>query len=204
MDLGPFLAFVGVSAAVIVVPGPSVLLIVSNSLQCGIRDGILTAVGVSAAMVIQLAAAVAGITSVVFLLADWFAAVRWIGIVYLIYLGVSRLRERVAVADLTASPGRRGAAGLLQGFVVSLTNPTTLTFFVAFFPQFLNMEGSIPNQFALMSVTFWVLAAAFDIVYVLLAARLGKTLQNKSWMLLRNRLSGSVMLLAALALAWLR
>ena len=204
MDANLLLAFVGISTAVIVIPGPSVLLIVSNSLKLGTRNGLFTAVGVSAAMIIQLAVAVAGITSLVFLLADWFAVIRWIGIVYLCYLGVSRFRATKPDDGFEDSGKRRGGSGLAQGFVVSLTNPTTMTFFVAFFPQFLDVGRSAAHQFAIMSLTFWLLAAMLDVGYVLLAARFGRTLKDSKWIRVRNRLSGAIMLGAALGLALAR
>jgi homoserine/homoserine lactone efflux protein len=197
-----FLAFVGISTAVIVIPGPSVLLILSNSLQFGVRGGLVTALGISAAMAIQLAVAVAGVTSLIVLLSDWVAVIRWIGIAYLGYLGIVRLRQRDAGLDDAGV--RRGGSGLAEGFFVSLTNPTTMTFFVAFFPQFLDESRSPASQFLTMSITFWVLAAGFDVAYAILGARLGKTLRESRWFRLRHRLSGGIILAAAVGLALAR
>lgn len=204
MDISVFTAFVAISTAVIVIPGPSVLLIISNSLRFGTRDGLLTAVGISSAMIVQLTVAIAGITSLAVLFADWFGVVRWIGILYLCYLGVTRLRAGATPDKKAPERSTRRGAGLAQGFLVALTNPTTLTFFVAFFPQFLLEDRPPASQFAIMSVTFWLLAAFLDVGYALLAARLGKTLQNAKWLRLRNQLSGAIMLAAAVGLALAR
>ena len=167
MEPRVFLAFVGIATAVIVIPGPSVLLIVSNSLRFGVRAGLLSVVGISAAMSVQLAVGVAGITSLVFLLADWVEAICWVGIVYLGYLGVVRWRTADTQGASANALGQRGSSSLAQGFLVALTNPTTMTFFVAFFPQFLDMHKSATSQLLTMSLTFWVLAAVIDLAYVL-------------------------------------
>jgi threonine/homoserine/homoserine lactone efflux protein len=202
MDSRAFLAFVALATAVIVIPGPSVLLIVSNSLRFGLRGGLLSAVGISAAMVVQLCIAVAGITSLVLLLTDWIQVVRWIGIIYLCYLGVARWR--VAEAPGASLQRRQGGSTLAQGFLVSLTNPTTMTFFVAFFPQFLNVERPTADQLVTMSLVFWLLAAGIDVAYALVAARFGRRLQNSRWVRVRNRLSGAMLLAAACVLALAR
>ncbi len=204
MDTQLFLIFVGISTAVIVIPGPSVLLIVSNSLRFGLRAGLFTAGGISAAMILQLAVAVAGMTSLLLLLTDWFTVLRWIGIAYLGYLGLTRLLRAEPVGSAGLAATRHSGSSLAQGFLVSLTNPTTMTFFVAFFPQFLAMERALVPQLTLMSVTFWVLALLFDVGYALLSARLGSPLQSSRWVRLRNRLSGAIMLAAALGLALAR
>ena len=204
MDTQLFLIFVAISTAVIVIPGPSVLLIVSNSLQFGLRAGLFTAGGISAAMVLQLAVAVAGVTSVLLLLAEWFTVLRWIGILYLGYLGLTRLLRAESDGSAGVPATKHTGSSLAQGFLVSLTNPTTMTFFVAFFPQFLAIERAPAPQFIVMSLTFWVLALLFDVGYALLTARLGKRLQASRWVRVRDRLSGVIMLAAALGLALAR
>ena len=202
MDLQIFAVFVGISTAVIVIPGPSVLLIVANSQRSGLRAGLFSAVGISAAMVLQLTLAVAGMTSLL-LLTDWFTVLRWIGIAWLAYLGVSRLL-RADSDTLVSTPPPRSTSSLAQGFFVSLTNPTTMTFFIAFFPQFLDTGRPPGAQFLVMSVTFWVLAAVLDVGYAFAAALLGRQLQASRWVRARNRLSGAVMLAAAMGLALAR
>jgi threonine/homoserine/homoserine lactone efflux protein len=204
MDTQLFLIFVGISTAVIVIPGPSVLLIVSNSLRFGLRAGLFTAGGISAAMILQLAVAVAGMTSLLLLRTDWFTVLRWIGIAYLGYLGFTRLLRAEAAGSAGFPATKHSGSSLAQGFLVSLTNPTTMTFFIAFFPQFLAVERAPVPQFLEMSVTFWVLALLFDVGYALLTARLGRPLQTSRWVRLRNRLSGAIMLAAALGLALAR
>ena len=204
MDTNIFLAFIGISTAVIVIPGPSILLIVANSLQLGTRHGLYTVAGTSIAMLIQLAIAVAGVTSLLVLLAQWFVWLRWIGILYLCYLGVTRWRSMTPLGTFDSGNRHRTGPAFGQGFLVSLTNPTTMLFFVAFFPQFLDAELPVVRQFSVMSVTFWILALIFDCSYACLTGRLGKAMTDPRLVKLRNRLSGAIMIGAALGLALAR
>ena len=203
MNSGVYFAFIAVATAVIVIPGPSVLLIVANALQNGARVGFFTVAGTSIAMAIQLAIAVAGLTSLVTQLAAGQRLIRWVGIAYLAWLGIRRWRG--AGTDSTAAarrPHRGSAFG--EGFLVSLTNPTTMLFFLAFFPQFLT--GTVPpeTELALMAMTFWLLALGFDCAYAALAARIGKALHESRWAVVRDRTAGLILLVAALALALAR
>jgi len=204
MESTLYLVFVGVSIAVIVIPGPSILLIVSNSLQFGAGSGVVTVAGTSAAMLIQLGVAVAGLTSLVTVVSQGLNAMRWLGIAYLVYLGIRRWRSSVPIGAFETVTGRRNRSAFLEGFLVSLTNPTTMLFFIAFFPQFMNDAAPPARQLLTMSVTFWALALCFDLSYAGLAARIGHALQDPRRALMRNRLSGAILVAAAAALALAR
>lgn len=204
MEANLYLVFIGVSTAVIVIPGPSVLLIVSNSLQRGLVAGLTTAIGVSASMLVQLAIALVGLTSLVTMLSRALGVVRWFGIAYLCYLGIRRWLATVPVGRFATSEAPREGSAFAQGFLVALTNPTTMLFFVAFFPQFLHEEAPPESQLLLMAATFWVLALVFDIAYAALSARIGEALQDPKSAVVRNRLSGAIMIAAAAALALAR
>lgn len=204
MEISLYLAFVGVSTAVIVIPGPSVLLIVSNGLQRGARAGFSTALGVSAAMLIQLAVALAGLTSLVAFLSRALGVVRWLGIVYLAWLGVRRWLAAGPVGRFGDPEIRREGSAFTQGFLVSLTNPTTMVFFVAFFPQFLADAAPAGPQLVYMAATFWILALLLDLGYAALSGRIGGAFQDPARAATRNRLSGAIMIAAAVALALAR
>ncbi len=131
-----FGAFVGATAILMVIPGPNVALIVANSLAFGARAGFMTVAGTSAAMVVQLAVAALGVTALLGALAQAFEILRWLGVAYLVRLGIRAWR---ALADdlgktRAVSPGKIFG----RGFLVSLTNPKTLAFYAAFLPQFLD------------------------------------------------------------------
>ena len=195
-----YIAFVGISIGVIVFPGPSILLIIANSLQQGVVAGLYTVAGGAVAMLLQLAVALVGLTSLVTVLARGFDVVRWLGIAYLVYLGVQRWR----MGQTDSVPDERGGGShrsvFVTGFLVALTNPGTMLFFIAFFPQFLNTDAAAGPQLLLMAATFMALTLLFDTTYALLSARVGRTLQDPRLVRIRNRVSGAILLIAAAAL----
>lgn len=199
-----YLAFIVVSTAVIVIPGPSVLLIVANTLKDGTRAGLNTVAGTSVAMAIQLAIAVAGLTSLVTRLAAGQRLIRWIGIAYLAWLGIQSWRSAGVEQDVEPGKRPRRGSAFSEGFLVSLTNPTTMLFFVAFFPQFLTSGKSPQAELALMAVTFWILALSFDCAYTGFTASIGKALREPRWAAARDRSVGVILFAAATALALAR
>jgi threonine/homoserine/homoserine lactone efflux protein len=202
MPLDLYLAFVAATVVLILIPGPNVALIVANSIAHGARYGLLTVAGTSAAMVIQLALTVLGMTALLAAMADWFEWLRWIGVAYLLWLGVQAWRA--APVDLTQArpqPRSRGAIWL-RGFLVSMTNPKTLLFYGAFLPQFISAEASLTQQLILLSVTFLAIAILLDATWALLAARFRGVLAVDGR--LRNRLTGGLLIGAGIGLALAR
>ena len=197
-----YLAFIGISLAVLLVPGPSILLIVANSLQHGRVIGLYTVTGGLVAMAIQLAVALFGLTSLVNIFESGFDLIRWCGAAYLAYLGVQRWRG-VNHSEVRGRSASGYGSAVVEGFIVALTNPGTMLFFVAFFPQFLNEAQSVAPQLLNLAATFMLLTVVVDTGYALLAARIGHTLHEPQRRRTRNRLAGAILLLAAIALALL-
>jgi len=204
METNLYLAFLGFSIAIIVIPGPSILLIISNSLQSGTVTGLFTVAGTSAAMLIQLTTALIILNSIFVFRPQDLNVIRWAGFAYLCYLGIKRWRGAFPNDDTDHSNSQQHRSAFNEGFIVSLTNPTTMAFFVAFFPQFLNPDGSLWTQLLFMSGSFWLLALPFDIAYALFAGRLGVAFQSPGAIALRNRCSGIVILGAAIWMAFAR
>jgi homoserine/homoserine lactone efflux protein len=199
MHVTLYLGFVLASTILILIPGPNVSLIVANSIAYGTRYGLLTVAGTSSAIVVQLALATLGLTATLDMLAGAFEWIRWIGVAYLLYLGVRQWAA--APVDLTRTrPQPRSIRAItLRGFLISLTNPKTLLFYGAFFPQFLSSDAPIGPQVLLLSVTFLAIAAALDTGWALLAGRVRGVLAIRGR--LRNRLSGGFLIGAGLGLA---
>jgi homoserine/homoserine lactone efflux protein len=199
MHLDLLLGFALATAILILIPGPNVSLIVANSIAYGTRYGLLTVAGTSSAIVLQLALTALGLTATLTVLADWFEWIRWMGVAYLLYLGI---RQWIAApVDLTRTPPqpRSVRAIALRGFLISLTNPKTLLFYGAFFPQFLTADAPVGTQVATLSLTFLVVAAGLDSAWALLAGRLRGVLAIRGR--LRNRLSGGLLIGAGIGLA---
>jgi homoserine/homoserine lactone efflux protein len=202
IDPGLYLAFVAAVAVLVLIPGPNVALIVANSVAYGTRFGLLTVAGTSTAMVGQLALTAFGMTAVLGVLADWFEWIRWLGVFYLVWLGVRAWRA--PAADLTrVRPQPKSARAIfLRGVLVSATNPKTLLFYSAFFPQFVTMGAHVEAQIAILSVTFLVVAATLDGTWALAAGRARHLLAAHGR--LRNRVTGTLLIGAGVGLALAR
>ncbi len=194
-----FLAFVASVTVLMLIPGPNVALIVANSMAYGVRFGLLTVAGTTSAMILQLALTVLGMTEVLGRLGAWFDWVRWIGVAYLLYLGI--LQWRLPSVDLTkVKPARKSASGLFsKAFLVSLTNPKTLFFYGAFFPQFVAPAQKLNSQLAVLCTTFLLIAVLVDSTWSMAANHARSLLAPHGR--LRNRLTGGVLVGAAVALA---
>ena len=201
MSLALYATFVLAVVTLMLIPGPNVALIVANSIARGPRAGLATVAGTCAAMVPQLVLTGLGMSALIAGAAEAFAWIRWIGVAYLLWLG---FRAWTAPAgDLATAADRRPLRLLfVRGFLVSLSNPKTLFFFAAFFPQFLDAGAPMPRQIALLSLTFLLIAAIVDSGWALLAARVGGALKMSGR--LRNRLTGGFLFGAGVGLALAR
>ena len=202
MDLSLYLTFVGAVVALGLLPGPNMALIVANSVAWGPRYGMLTMVGTSTALMLQLAVTGLGLTELLRSAGSAFEVLRWVGVGYLLLLGV--VQWRAAVVDLTqvrAEP-RSPRAIVGRAVFVSLTNPKTLLFSAAFFPQFISTAHPPGPQVAVLAATQLVAAIAIDSGFALLAGRARGLLARHGR--LRNRISGGLLVGAGLGLAAVR
>ena len=200
-----YLAFVAASALLILMPGPNVALIVANSFAHGQRYALMTVAGTSSAMVIQLALVIAGMTTMMEEMAHWFTIFKWIGVAYLLYIGVQTWRKPPADLSVGADRAAKSYGSVFaQGFLISLTNPKTLIFYAAFFPQFMNASLPALPQFLLLGVTFVVMAIVSDSLYALLAGRIRPWLQKGKINALQNRVTGGLLMLCAAGVALTR
>jgi homoserine/homoserine lactone efflux protein len=199
IDLSLYLAFVAAVTLLMLMPGPNVALIVANSVAHGTRYGLLTVAGTSSAMILQLGLVALGMTQFLGLLGAWFEVLRWVGVGYLIYLGV--MQWRAPAVDLTRTqPERKSPRAMFtRALLVSMTNPKTLIFYGAFFPQFVSAEHAFAPQVVTLSVTFVVVAILVDGSWALAASRARRLLASRGR--LRNRISGGMLIGAGAALA---
>ena len=198
-----YVAFVAASALLIAIPGPNVALIVANSVAHGARYGLMTVAGTASAMVVQLALVVLGASAVLGLLAELFDGLRWLGVAYLVWLGMRIWRSAATDLQATAAEPRALPAIFIRGFAVSLTNPKTLIFYAAFLPQFVRADaGDARHQLLVLAGTFLVVAVLLDGTWALLASRLRGLLRARAR--LHNRLTGGLLIGAGIGLAFAR
>jgi homoserine/homoserine lactone efflux protein len=173
-----YLAYVLACVIIVIVPGPTVTLIVANSLTHGTRAGLLNVVGTQIGLILMIGVVVVGLASVVAAMGWWFDWVRLAGAAYLVWLGVKLIRSSGAVGMDGRAPVPRGGF-VWQGFLVILSNPKALLLFGAFIPQFVDAKGDYVGQVVLLGVTFMVVALVFDGGYAVLAGRAGALLSRR-------------------------
>ena len=202
IDPGLFLAFAAAVTILMLIPGPNVALITANSMAYGPKYGFLTVAGTSSAMVVQLGLTALGMTELLGTLGVWFEWLRWIGVAYLICLGVAQWRASPIDLTKTRPEPKSARAIFVRALLVSLTNPKTLLFYGAFFPQFVTADAPVGPQIGVLSATFLGLAVLVDGGWALLAGRARGLLASRGR--LRNRISGGLLIGAGAALALVR
>ena len=191
MELSVIFSFLLVSAVVIAVPGPNVLVIVSTTLMSGRRRGLHTLIGTTLAMIVQLAIAALGTSLLLATLSQGLIWLKWCGVAYLLFLGANSLYAFFTYKKIERPSA---TASMQRGFWVSLTNPKTILFFSAFLPQFASPESAYLPQIATLSACFLLLAVIMDSCYVILAAKLKWLLASKDIGRISNGVSGTLFL----------
>jgi threonine/homoserine/homoserine lactone efflux protein len=159
---------------VIVVPGPSVLFVVSRALASGRRVAVWTVVGNALGEYVQVVAVAFGIGALAERSVAAFTAIKLVGGAYLVYLGAKTFRQRRSLAQaLAASPGQASdRRSFAQGVTVGVTNPKTVVFLAAILPQFVDRAGGhVPDQILLLGLAFAAIAIASDTMWALAAGR---------------------------------
>lgn len=164
-------AFALAAFILIVIPGPSVLFVIGRSLSYGRRGGLLSVVGNSLGTIPLVLAVAFGVGTIVARSVMLFTVIKWLGAIYLIYLGVQAIRHRGDGAETEPNGRERAPLTMLrQGFIVGITNPKTIVFFVAVLPQFVNFRaGGIPFQMMLLGLLAVTIGLVSDTVWALLA-----------------------------------
>ena len=177
MSYESYITFCVAAMALAFVPGPTVTVIVANSLRYGSRAGLLNVAGTQAGVVIWLAIATVGLGAAIQVMGVWFDVLRWAGATYLVWLGIKLFRSKgdLAIAVNRARP--RGSF-FLQGFIVIMSNPKMLVLFGALIPPFLTRDGNMMQQTLMLGVTFAAIAAVGDTCYALMAGKVGSWLSR--------------------------
>ena len=167
------LAFAGAALIIIVIPGPSVLFTIGRALSLGRLGGVLSVVGNTLGHVPLVAAVALGVGVVIAQSVIAFTVIKLVGAAYLIYLGVQAIRHRHrarGVVDVTAPTPKSAFRQIAEGFVVGMTNPKTIAFFVAVLPQFVDpAAGNLPLQLFVLGMVFLVIGFLSDSVWALAA-----------------------------------
>ncbi|WP_343081981.1 LysE family translocator [Ostreiculturibacter nitratireducens] len=205
MTLDLWLAFVTASIALLMIPGPTVLLVLSYAVTQGRPVALATAAGVALGDFTAMTASLLGLGAIVLASATLFTALKWIGAVYLVWLGLKLLRTnptRGIGIETTATLPPRGVFG--HAAAVTALNPKSIAFFIAFVPQFLRPAEPLAPQFAILIATFVSLAAVNALAYALLADRMRARIRRPATLRWLNRAGGGALIGMGLLTAALR
>jgi homoserine/homoserine lactone efflux protein len=203
-----WLAFIGASVAISVSPGAGAIQSMATGLTHGLRRGAWSVAGLQIGLMTQLAVVAIGLGAAVAKSVVAFTMIKWIGVLYLIYLAVRQWRttaddltERVAV-DVDARSGR--LALLLRGFLVNVTNPKGLVFLLAVLPQFVVLSRPLLPQYLTIAATMVVVDVLVMCAYTGLASRLLAWLRTPRQQMILNRTMSGLFALAAVVLSLVR
>lgn len=197
MSLQLWLAFIAASAILLVIPGPTILTVISYSVAHGRRANLplvlAVALGDSTALLLSLL----GLGALLSASAMWFTVIKWIGGLYLLYLGVKLLLAGVSPLDTQVNRVLESRWKLfLHTWLVTALNPKGIVFFIAFLPQFLDTSQSLPPQLWILSVSFVVLASLNAALYAMFAGTARRILTSPRAQRRFNLTGGSLLSLA--------
>ncbi|MDA8052042.1 MAG: LysE family translocator [Rhodospirillales bacterium] len=199
-----WLAFAAASAVLVTIPGPTVLLVISYSLAHGARLTPAIIAGVTLGDVTAMTASMAGLGVILLDSATIFTVLKWIGTVYLIYLGIKLWRAPVFTTESCGAHSVAPRRAFAHAYAVTALSPKSILFFVAFVPQFLVGTEPLLPQMVALEVTFLVLATASTTLYAAAASTAQAAVPRPGVQRLVNRTGGSLLIGAGLLALSLR
>lgn len=186
------------------IPGPAVLLVLSTALRGGFSRASLAAAGILASNTFYFALSASGIAAVIVTSHSVFAAIKWAGAAYLVWLGLRMMLTRPAEPADSASTGTQARERVfMRAFLVQSSNPKSLIFFVALLPQFISPNAAVPKQILILGVTSIVIEFTVLSVYALLASH-ARQFAGSGFKNSLERIGGGVLIAAGARLAWIR
>lgn len=199
MDATIWLSYVLTVLILMSTPGPSQLLMLSNSISNGFGRSVYTAAGDLTANFIQMIVASVGLVSLIANSQSFFMLVKWGGVAYLVYLGLKQILS-TSQGPMAHEAARRSRSSLYwQGFITSAANPKAVIFFAALFPQFIDPNGNLMLQFVVLSSTYLVMDGVFLCCYGKFAAWVSRRALPSMRKYL-GKLSGMCLIFAAVLL----
>jgi threonine/homoserine/homoserine lactone efflux protein len=188
MSLELYAAYVLACIVIALVPGPTVTLIVANSLTHGTRAGLLNVAGTQLGLALMLVVVAIGLASIIETMGMWFDWLRLAGAAYLVWLGWKLIRSSGKLDALGRTQRPKGGF-LLQGFLVMMGNPKGLLWFGAFIPQFVDPDTDYLGQVLMLGLTAMAVALVSDGAYAVVSGR-ARALLSQSRVRLASRIGG--------------
>jgi threonine/homoserine/homoserine lactone efflux protein len=194
MTLTTYLLYVAAVALLVLSPGPTMLMCMTNALNHGPRKAMTSVAGSVSAVLCVMVLSAMGLGALLATSEAAFTVAKVMGAAYLIYLGIKTFRSEAAVFDASAKPASaaRQRSFFLRGFLVGASNPKAVLFFAAFFPQFLNPAAPFAPQFAILALTFMAFEFAVLTACALGVSRVAPLLRSSRAVRRFNRVSGGL------------
>jgi threonine/homoserine/homoserine lactone efflux protein len=198
------LLFVSAALVLLAIPGPAVFYVTSRSIGHGRSAGLVSALGIGVGTLFHVGAAALGLSALLMSSAIAFAAVKYLGAAYLIYLGVQKILREESIVSSEESARIQLSRIFVQGIVVNVLNPKTALFFFAFLPQFVDVSrGRVAGQILFLGLLFAVMGVLSDSLWALFAGTLAHSLKrNTRWMRAQRYVSGGMLISLGLATAF--
>ncbi len=205
MDSTLWLSFVGTVLIITLTPGPSVLLASANSMDHGSKKAVGTILGDLSANTLQIILSSLGLASIVISSGEIFGLIKWLGVGYLIYMGIKQIIAKPTTATFGGNKKNKSFFKLYsEGFFMSAANPKAIVFFAALFPLFIDEKMAFLPQVFILGITFLILDGLSLLTYVRFASRLKKYLADKKKVHMQNRIVGSLLIFSGLMLSMVR
>lgn len=204
MSFEIWISFFIASAALLAVPGPTVMIVISFALGQGRSTAWATVSGVALGDFTAMTASLLGAGSVLAASATLFTALKIAGAVYLVWLGIKLWRTDGGMGTVQTTEKQSRLSMFRTSYIVTALNPKSIVFFVAFVPQFVNVHEPIFVQFAILEATFLVLAAINVAVWAFLVGNLRERFKNPRTLKIVNRIGASFLIGAGLLTALVR
>ena len=196
MDLSLWMTFVGATLLLLIIPGPTVVLVLTYALTQGRRVAVASAAGIALGDFIAMTASLVGLGALVLASSTLFVALKWVGAAYLVWMGIGMIRSAGSAKAIQIEDAPQLSAGAVfrNAAVVTALNPKGIVFFIAFVPQFIRTDAALAPQFAILIATFVSLATINVLVYALLADLLRATIRRPSVLAWMTRIGGGVLI----------
>lgn len=193
MSFDLWLAFLAASVILVLIPGPTVLLVLSQALARGWRAALPSAAGVAAGDLTAMTLSLAGVGAVLAASATLFTVLKWVGAAWLVWLGVSLWRAGGRVY-LPRTEARADGGMFLKAWAVTVLNPKSLVFFVAFLPQFIDPAAGFLSQSAVLVATFVAVAFLNALAWAALGVRARRAVASPRTVRAMHRLGGGALI----------
>lgn len=201
MTFETWAAFALASAILVLIPGPTILLVVSYALGQGWRTALPMAIGVALGDLTAFTVSMLGVGALLMASATLFTALKWIGAAYLIWLGIKLWRSGGSLDAAPRTDMVSAGKMLAHAWLVTALNPKGITFFIAFLPQFLDPKGDVTVQMLIFGATFLTLAFLNALGYALIASRARELVRDTRAISIFNKAGGSLLIGSGIAAA---